>query len=202
MKTAMLIAVMTQAAGVTAPAPAAPARPRLFLDVHELGAGKVTPAAVAEAHRKDLAAQGKHGVHFRAYWLDEKRGRVYCLAEAPSAEAAMAVHREAHGLVPSQVMEVTEDAAEWTPDRQLKLYLDRHRFGPGKVTARDVAAAHKKDLAVQAKHGLRFLNYWFDASTGTVSCLVEAPSADAAVTAHKEAHGLLPDAIDEVIEGR
>jgi hypothetical protein len=200
MKTAMLIAVMMQASGVTAPA--APARPHLFLDVHELGAGKVTPAAVAEAHRKDLAAQGKHGVHFRAYWLDEKRGRVYCLAEAPSAEAAMAVHREAHGLVASQVMEVTEDAAEWTPDRQLKLYLARHRFGPGKVTASDVAAAHKKDLAVQAKHRVRFLNYWFDASTGTVSCLVEAPSPDAAVAAHKEAHGLLPDAIDEVIEGR
>jgi hypothetical protein len=105
-------------------------------------------------------------------------------------------------MVAEQVMEVTGDSAEWTPDHQLKLYLDRHRFGPGKVTARDVAAAHKKDLAIQSKHGVRFLNYWFDPSTGTVSCLVEAPTAEAAVAAHKEAHGLVPDAIDEVIEGR
>jgi hypothetical protein len=65
-----------------------------------------------------------------------------------------------------------------------------------------VAAAHRKDLAVQAKHHVRFLNYWFDADAGTVSCLVEAPTAADAVAAHKEAHGLLPDAIDEVIEGR
>jgi hypothetical protein len=84
----------------------------------------------------------------------------------------------------------------------MKLYLDRHDLGPGKVTAKDVAAAHQKDLAVQGKHRSRFLNYWFDAATGTVNCLVEAPSAEAAVSAHKEAHGLLPDAIDEVTEGR
>ena len=84
----------------------------------------------------------------------------------------------------------------------MKLYLDRHELGAGKVTAKDVAAAHQKDLAVQSKHRSRFLNYWFDASTGTVTCLVEAPSAEDAVATHKEAHGLLPDAIDEVTEGR
>ncbi len=82
----------------------------------------------------------------------------------------------------------------------LKLYLDRHHFGPGKVTAADVAGAHQKDLAVQGKYHVRFLNYWFDARTGTVSCLVEAPSADAAIAAHKEAHGLIPEAIDEAVE--
>src|SRR5947209_3533036 len=60
----------------------APAKRRLFLDVHDLGPGKVDAAAVAEAHRKDLATQGRYGVHFRAYWLDEKQGRIYCLVEA------------------------------------------------------------------------------------------------------------------------
>src|SRR4051794_22809253 len=61
---------------------------KLFLDVHDLGPGKVTAEAVAAAHKKDLATQGKYGVHYQSYWFDEKEGKVYCLAEAPSAEAA------------------------------------------------------------------------------------------------------------------
>jgi hypothetical protein len=77
-----------------------------------------------------------------------------------------------------------------------------HRFGPGKVSAKDVAAAHAKDLAAQDAHHVKYLNYWFDEQTGTVMCLTEAPSADAAVAVHKEAHGLLPDSIEEVTEGR
>jgi len=81
---------------------------KLFLDVHDVGAGKVTAAAVADGHKKDLAAQGKYGVHFKAYWLDEKQGRIYCLAEAPSAEAIVATHKEAHGLLPDTIEEVTE----------------------------------------------------------------------------------------------
>jgi hypothetical protein len=101
----------------------------------------------------------------------------------------------------SQAPALPPPAPRGKPAVHLKLYLDRHRFGPGKVTAGDVAAAHQKDLAVQSKYHVRFLNYWFDARTGTVSCLVEAPSADAAVAAHKEAHGLIPEAIDEAVEG-
>src|SRR5437016_4389832 len=83
------------------------------------------------------------------------------------AEAAAAVHREAHGLMASHVKEVTGDGALWvptptrTPAPGRKLFLDRHQLGAGKVTAKDVAAAHHKDLAVQAKHQVRFLNYWF-----------------------------------------
>jgi len=205
-RVASLIATMGAASGPAAGATAQqgppPAKRRLFLDVHDLGPGKVNAAAVAEAHRKDLATQGRYGVHFRAYWLDEKQGRIYCLVEAPSAETAMTVHREAHGLVADKVREVTGDSEHWTPAPGMKLYLDRHELGAGKVTAKDVAAAHQKDLAVQSKHRARFLNYWFDAGTGTVTCLVEAPSAEDAVAAHKEAHGLLPEAIDEVTEGR
>ncbi|HVY39344.1 MAG TPA: nickel-binding protein [Polyangia bacterium] len=191
-----------EAKPVRATPDAEPSRSRLFLDEHDLGPGKVTAAAVAEAHKKDLATQAKHGVHYHAYWLDEKQGKIYCLVEAPSAEAAAAVHREAHGLVANDVREVAGDSADWTPAPGQKLFLDRHHFGPGKVTAADVAAAHRKDLAVQARHHARFLNYWFDPASGTVSCLVEAPTAADAVAAHKEAHGLVPDAIDEVTEGR
>jgi hypothetical protein len=81
---------------------------QLYMDVHELGAGKVTAAAVAKAHTADLAAQGRHGVEFLHYWVDEQRGTVYCLSRAPSADAIVATHREAHGLLPTAVGQVSD----------------------------------------------------------------------------------------------
>jgi hypothetical protein len=81
---------------------------QLFMDVHELGAGKVTADAVAKAHTADLAVQGRHGVQFLHYWVDEQRGSVYCLSRAPSAEAVVATHREAHGLLPTTVGKVSD----------------------------------------------------------------------------------------------
>jgi hypothetical protein len=81
---------------------------KLFLDLHDLGPGKVNAQAVAAAHQKDLATGGKYGVNFKAYWLDEAQGQIHCLVEAPNAEAAIAVHKEAHGLLPDSIAEVTE----------------------------------------------------------------------------------------------
>jgi Protein of unknown function (DUF4242) len=81
-------------------------------------------------------------------------------------------------------------------------YLDVHHLGAGKVTTKAVADAHQKDLAHQAKYQVKYLNYWLDEANGTIMCLTEAPSADAALAVHKEAHGLMPDSIEEVSEGR
>jgi hypothetical protein len=78
-----------------------------FLDVHSTTAG-VTVEALAEAHRKDLAVQGKYGVRYIKYWYDAATGKVFCLSEAPSKEAALAVHREAHGDMPDDIFEVQE----------------------------------------------------------------------------------------------
>jgi hypothetical protein len=189
-------------AAAAAPAAAAPAAggKKLFLDVHELG--KVSAKDVAEAHKKDLATEGKYGVDYKAYWVDEKNGKVYCLSEAPNADAAVATHKEAHGLVPQKIMEVAADNTNWKPADGTKLYLDVHNLGKGKVTAEAVADAHKKDLAVQDKHKTKYLNYWVDADSGTVVCLSQAANPDDAVATHKEAHGLVPDTIAEVTEGR
>ena len=187
------------AAAKTEEAPAGGAK-HLFLDEHDLK--KVKAKDVAEAHKKDLATEGKYGVDYKAYWVDEKNGKVYCLSEAPSAEAAMNVHKEAHGLIPQKIMKVSEDNGEWKPEPGKKLFLDVHKLGAGKVTAEAVAGAHKKDLAVQDKYKVKYINYWVDPASGTVMCLSEAPSADAAVKTHKEAHGLVPDSIAEVKEGR
>ena len=198
-----LVRVIAGALFLVAAGKGAQAAPkRLFLDVHEFGKGKVTAKAVADAHKKDLATQGRHGVTYKAYWVDEKEGKVYCLAEAPSAEAASTVHKEAHGLIANKIIEVTSDNMSWTPMPGRKLFMDAHHLGAGKVTAQDVAGAHKKDLAIEAKHGVRYLNYWFDPATGTVMCLVEARSAEDAIAGHREAHGLIPDSIEEVSEGR
>jgi hypothetical protein len=79
----------------------------LYMDVHEKVEG-LTAQAVAEAHRKDLETQGRHGVNYISYWFNEEEGKVFCLVEAPSKEAAETVHREAHGLVADQLVEVQE----------------------------------------------------------------------------------------------
>lgn len=79
----------------------------LFMDVHTLGDG-VAMDDVAKAHQADLATQGPHDVSYLRYWVDEGKGQIFCLVEAPSAEAANTVHREAHGLVADSIFEVQE----------------------------------------------------------------------------------------------
>lgn len=172
---------------------------KLFMDVHELDS--VTAEAVADAHRKDLAVQSKHGVNFLRYWVDETHGKVYCLAEAGDAQSVSSAHAEAHGLVPQNVYEVSAGIEE-PATGEARLFMDVHRLGAGKVTPADVAAAHEKDLARQHEHGVNFINYWVDPRTGDVFCLSEADSADAVLSTHREAHGLVSDEIAEVIQGQ
>ena len=78
----------------------------LFMDVHHLGS--VTMDAVAAAHQADLATQEPYGVNYLRYWVDEPNGHVFCLVEAPDAEAAKTVHRDAHGLVADELYQVQE----------------------------------------------------------------------------------------------
>jgi hypothetical protein len=80
----------------------------LFLDMHKLDGA--TAEAVAQAHEKDLETQDQYGVKYLKYWFDEDQGAVFCLAEAPDKEAAIRVHREAHGLVPDEIFEVSENS--------------------------------------------------------------------------------------------
>jgi hypothetical protein len=79
----------------------------LYLDVHYKIEG-LTGDAVKGAHQKDLQVQHKHNVNYIRYWYDEGTGKVFCLVEAPSKEAAAAVHREAHGLLADEIIEVKE----------------------------------------------------------------------------------------------
>ena len=81
----------------------------LFMDIHHHVDG-LTADAVAGAHQADLNTQAKYGVKYLRYWFDEESGKVFCLVEAPSKDAAIAVHREAHGLVADEIIEVKEGA--------------------------------------------------------------------------------------------
>jgi len=79
----------------------------LFMDVHENLPG-VKAADVAGAHQKDLEVQEQYGVKYVQYWVNEADGKVFCLVDAPDAEAAAAVHKEAHGLLADKIYEVVE----------------------------------------------------------------------------------------------
>jgi hypothetical protein len=79
----------------------------LFMDVHTLDGG-VAADAVAAAHQRDLEKQDEHGVSYLRYWADEGAGRIFCLVEAPDADTANTVHREAHGLVAKEIYKVQE----------------------------------------------------------------------------------------------
>jgi hypothetical protein len=79
-------------------------------------------------------------------------------------------------------------------------FIDVHHHVQG-LTHEALAEAHAKDLAVQSKHGVSFLKYWFDEATGKVFCLSDAPSKEAVSAVHRDAHGAMADEIFEVTEG-
>lgn len=81
----------------------------LFMDVHTLDGG-VSLDDVASAHEADLKTQSNHDVKYLRYWVDESAGKIFCLVDAPNAEAANTVHREAHGLVADEIYAVSEGA--------------------------------------------------------------------------------------------
>ena len=81
---------------------------QLYMDVHEQLPDGTAASDVAHAHQADLATQERHGVRYLRYWVDEAGGKVFCLVEAPDQNAAIAVHREAHGLLPDHIYPVIE----------------------------------------------------------------------------------------------
>ncbi|HEV2354406.1 MAG TPA: DUF4242 domain-containing protein [Puia sp.] len=196
----LLVILTVAAASANAQAPASDSF-HLYIDVHHLGAGKVTAAAVAGAHQKDLAVEKKYNVNFIKYWVDVNKGDVYCLSSAASPESIRATHAEAHGLLPDDIYLVT-DGQEANLAGNDNLYLDIHELGAGNVTAAAVAAAHQKDLAVEHKYGVNFINYWVDEKNGTVICLSQAPDSAAVVSTHREAHGLIPVSVVKVEQGQ
>ena len=82
-----------------------------YIDIHDLPSA-VTAEDLAKAHNADQQVQGKHGVEYHKYWVNRKNGKLFCMCTAPSAEAAAAVHQEAHGNTALKIIEVTADLAD------------------------------------------------------------------------------------------
>lgn len=82
----------------------------------------------------------------------------------------------------------------------MQLFMDIHEHIDG-LTSGAVAQAHQRDLEVQERYGVEYRRYWFDEGSGKVFCLVAAPDADTATAVHREAHGLVADAVIPVTEG-
>ena len=78
----------------------------------------------------------------------------------------------------------------------MPIFLDRHDLKG--LTATDIAEAHRKDLEVQERYGVRFLTYWFDQARGTAFCLIDAPDIKTAMRVHDEAHGEVTKDVIEV----
>src|SRR5881392_3881112 len=83
----------------------------LYMDIHEVPGG-VSAEDVAKAHAEDVKIENKYGVHYHKYWVNEKAGKIFCLCHAPDAEAAVEVHRQAHGMVADKIIEIQPELAE------------------------------------------------------------------------------------------
>ena len=79
----------------------------LFMDRHDVPG--VTAEQVAQAHLADLEMGARFGVQFLAYWFDADHGEAFCLANAPTGDSLTAVHKATHGLIPNEIISVSED---------------------------------------------------------------------------------------------
>jgi class 3 adenylate cyclase len=82
----------------------------LYMDIHNCDGACAED--IAKAHIADVAVQDKYDVDYKKYWFNETSGKLFCLVEAPSAEAAVRVHAEAHGLVAEKLIEVDPELIE------------------------------------------------------------------------------------------
>ena len=110
-----------------------------YIDIHELHGA--TAEDVAKAHIADVKIQPKYGVEYHKYWFNEKTGKIFCLCSAPSSEAAAAVHREAHGLVASKIIEVEPDIAEG--------FLGGAEVNPAGAALMPGGAGHERDPGIR-----------------------------------------------------
>jgi hypothetical protein len=169
----------------------------LYMDVHYRIDG-LTAEGVIDAHRRDVQMQGRHGIRWVSYWFDEGSGRVFCLAEAPNAQASEDCHREAHGIMADEIHEVKE-YGDARPHETGPLCMDMH-FRVEGLTPEQIADAIQFHRDAGTKHGVRWLKAWYDPGAGRLFCLSASPSTEAHTAVHSEA-GLVVDEIAQVKQG-
>jgi AraC-like DNA-binding protein len=83
----------------------------LFMDRHN--SLNATAKSLAEAHQLDIDIQEKYSCKALTYWFDEGKQIAFCLIEAPDKKAVEEMHRNSHGLVPHQIIEVQSNLVEY-----------------------------------------------------------------------------------------
>lgn len=170
-----------------------------YLDRHD--AVDIAPAELAKLHLKDLQVQHRHGVEYLTYWYDHQRQTANCLVKAPDPEAAKDVHAEAHGNLPTKIIEVSIDevfgllgrVADPEDDQPIEEpatrtivftdivgsteMIDRHgdAFGVELVRVHDemVRSALHNHAGREVKHTGDGLMLAFDTAAAAVGCSVE-----------------------------
>jgi AraC-like DNA-binding protein len=170
------------------------------MDVHYIPGLAAYDAA--EAHQKDLAIQQQHHCKCMTYWIDEPRGVVFCLIEAPDKHTVEEMHKRSHGLIPNKILEVNNSTVEsflgriHDPDdapvaenglkifsdpayrvlllsRQMDYVLLQHKLGPQKAEK----LLTEQDEALRqgsAMHGGRMTGHFDDASVISFSSVAAA----------------------------
>lgn len=82
----------------------------IYMDIHNIPG--VGAQDVAEAHQKDMQIQEKYQCKCMTYWVDEGRGTVFCLIDAPAKQVVEEMHAKSHGLVPNKIIEVSNEVVE------------------------------------------------------------------------------------------
>lgn len=75
------------------------------MDLHEDMVG-VSADDLERTHMTEVDAQDRYGVKFLRYWFNEPSGTLFCLIEAPDADACHAVHRDVSKCTPSKIIPV------------------------------------------------------------------------------------------------
>jgi len=80
------------------------------MDIHEIGGAAADD--LARAHEADVKVQARYGVEYHKYWFNKEKGKAFCICSAPDKESAVLVHRNAHGLEASKIIEVDPDMVD------------------------------------------------------------------------------------------
>ncbi len=135
----------------------------LFMDRHDINGVSVEEAA--RAHQSDLAVQARHNCRALTYWYDDVRGTVFCLVEAPSEASVRDMHKEAHGMIPNQIIEVDGSAVaqflgritdpESTANRPIQESAFRAIMFVDMVRSTDITSALGDKKALELVHRYR-----------------------------------------------
>lgn len=81
----------------------------------------------------------------------------------------------------------------------MPIYMDFHDLP--EVSIEESRKAHLKDISIQEKYKVKYLQYWINEQEGKAYCLIEGPNKEACEATHREANGITACNLVEVSGG-